>query len=139
MMFLGFVIGFLFGIPKSHAGDQPSTANEPKNGLVTNTNLEQISDWLTKIRVGVGLTQIKQISAGVWQFAKNGAPAFADAPAREAFVVTLILYFVLCGFLSGYIWTRMFLAGAFSLADKTLSGETEKQKASEPLQDAPAG
>lgn len=127
MMFLGFIIGFLFGIPKSHSGNAQREAEQPQNALITNTNLEQISDWLTKILVGVGLTQVKEINHGLWQFAKDIAQAFGDAPASEAFVVAVILYFVLCGFLSGYIWTRMFLAGAFSLADKTLASDVESR------------
>ncbi|MEA2344535.1 MAG: hypothetical protein QOF63_2704 [Thermoanaerobaculia bacterium] len=124
MMFLGFVIGFLFGIPKSHVEEGASSTSRSASNLRTNTNLEQISDWFTKILVGVGLTQVKEIGTGLWDFAAALAPAFGDAQTVKPFIVAVVLYFVLCGFLSGYIWTRMFLAGAFSLADKSLGTQT---------------
>jgi hypothetical protein len=121
-MFAGFIVGFLFGIPKSRSDSAASVSTHMSaTSLQTNTNLEQISDWLTKILVGVGLAQISEISAGLWRLARLLGPAFGGAPeTTEPFVVTLLVYFTLCGFLSGYFWTRMFLAGAFSLADQEL-------------------
>src|SRR5215207_3296326 len=52
---VGALVGFLFGIPRrfQREGSDPALG-----GLVVNTNLEQISDWLTKIIVGVGLVEI---------------------------------------------------------------------------------
>jgi hypothetical protein len=124
-MFAGFVIGFLFGIPKTrqeqsqtNASGTPSSAAQ---GVVPNTNLEQISDWLTKVLVGVGLTQIAKIGDGLWSFARSFRSALGAPQSAEPFVVGLVVYFVLCGFLSGYFWTRLFLAGAFVLADQDLS------------------
>ena len=52
---VGGVVGFLFGIPltsKQRAAAANDSQYEP------NTNLEQVSDWLTKIIVGVGLVQL---------------------------------------------------------------------------------
>ena len=50
----GGFFGFLFGIPRYLATPGPMQVQP-------NTNLEQISDWLTKVLVGVGLTQIGKI------------------------------------------------------------------------------
>lgn len=76
---VGSLIGFLFGIPRSLQGEHPEQPirekdnTESKNGAGgndqqgrrrpygANTNLETISDWLTKILVGVGLTQITKV------------------------------------------------------------------------------
>jgi hypothetical protein len=72
---VGVFLGFLFGIPRSlqtenSSGTHPkegagtgaeSNQETPKPQYKANTNLEQISDWLTKILVGVGLTQFNNI------------------------------------------------------------------------------
>src|SRR6266498_647278 len=52
-LMIGGFLGFLFGIPR--------TGTVIESDVHGNTNLEQISDWLTKILVGVGLTQISEI------------------------------------------------------------------------------
>jgi hypothetical protein len=69
-MFVGGLLGFLFGVPYTREGEQPAGTKDGQGGqqksgsdaLPTsyrpNTSLEQISDWLTKILVGVGLVQI---------------------------------------------------------------------------------
>lgn len=88
---VGGLFGFLFGIPRTSeqpprpvlppASADSNNAEDPGSAQDTirqrdyqpNTNLEQISDWLTKILVGVGLIQIKQIGdklynlSGVWR------------------------------------------------------------------------
>jgi hypothetical protein len=123
-MFCGFVIGFLFGIPKTRQDSAVTNAEAAvasPTRVVPNTNLEQISDWLTKVLVGVGLTQIEKIGDGLWRFAASFRTALGAPEAAEPFVVGLVLYFVVCGFLTGYFWTRLFLAGAFVLADQDLS------------------
>ena len=51
---VGAILGLLFGVP--HAGDKP--VGGKTWSLVPNTSFDQISDWLTKILVGVGLTQL---------------------------------------------------------------------------------
>jgi hypothetical protein len=52
---VGGLLGFLFGIPRTVQGTGASTSGPQYDA---NTNLEQVSDWLTKILVGVGLVQI---------------------------------------------------------------------------------
>src|SRR5216684_1230684 len=63
----GVLIGFLFGIPRTQQKEgqksDPTIGSQPgvADGYGVNTNLEQISDWLTKIIVGVGLVQLTVI------------------------------------------------------------------------------
>ena len=53
---LGALLGFLFGIPQYFAGaDTPSERSRAT--YQPNTNLTQVSDWLTKIIIGVGLVR----------------------------------------------------------------------------------
>jgi len=51
----GFLAGFLFGIPKVLQGDRTAATKTSKGRTPyrqrVNTNLEEISDWLTKIIV----------------------------------------------------------------------------------------
>jgi hypothetical protein len=132
VMFVGFIVGLLFGIPKSRLDGDTSGAPTRTGRFLPNTNLEQISDWLTKILVGVGLAQIGKISDSLWQFAGQFAGIFgADGEAR-AFVITLVLYFTFCGFMSGYFWTRTFLARAFASAQDEVEAiyELEAEAAS---------
>ncbi|NBD32497.1 MAG: hypothetical protein GVY17_05900 [Cyanobacteria bacterium] len=60
----GGFVGFLFGVPRTLS--QNGQENDPSSSAIqANTNLEQISDWLTKILVGVSLTQIKAILSAI--------------------------------------------------------------------------
>jgi hypothetical protein len=55
---MGFVLGFLFGVPRVQTPDDNS-----KSPLQANTNLEQISDWLTKLLTGAALASLKDCPA----------------------------------------------------------------------------
>ena len=129
----GVLLGFLFGIPRSlqaegaaaavpkgppSAGANHAEDNEAvRVAYHANTNLEQISDWLTKILVGVGLTQIATVphvftKAGIYFGGSLGDPAHGTRIA-----VVIILFFSITGFLFGYLWTRIFLGGELARAD----------------------
>ena len=56
-------IGFLFALPRSVSVSVPMGAERPSRGLTIrpNTNLEDVSDWLTKIIIGLTLTQLGKI------------------------------------------------------------------------------
>jgi hypothetical protein len=146
---VGGVLGLLFGIPKSVSdpvalrASQPSTPssgvtaneNETRSSYTVNTNLEQISDWLTKIIVGVGLTQLPTIRDQLRNLADyfgNGfAVAGASPPETAAPMVAAIIlvYGFTAGFLAGYLLTRIFLPGAFVRADDQLRQSNIRLKA----------
>ncbi len=139
---VGGVLGLLFGIPKSvsdpEASEQTSSTDAgPTNRKTTenptgrssyavNTNLEQISDWLTKIIVEVGLTELGNIRSQFQALAKyfgNGFTAGGSGSADTTAPVVaalIIVYGLTAGFLAGYLLTRMFLPGAFNRADEAL-------------------
>jgi hypothetical protein len=80
--------------------------------LLPNTNIETVSDWLTKIIVGVGLIHLKDIGAFLDSLSNDLADALTiDQPCALA----LIIYFFLAGLIHGYLLTRMFLSWQFSL------------------------
>lgn len=123
---LGGLLGFLFGVPRTLQQEAPSTNPPSATGsgsaaspisyqLRVNTNVEQISDWLTKIIVGVGLTQLTRFPqklAELGEYLKLGFDGSAIFPSM------LVLYFSVYGFFAGYLLTRLFLATAFSEADQ---------------------
>ncbi|HEX8274113.1 MAG TPA: hypothetical protein VF615_15855 [Longimicrobiaceae bacterium] len=125
----GMGIGFLFGIPRVLQGDVPvdpsqgggADAAQPRDGyhIRPNTNLEQISDWLTKILVGVGLVQLGELPGALHRASLALAGGLgAPSPALQVFAAGIIVYFSVSGFTGGYLMTRIFLTGAFSRADR---------------------
>jgi hypothetical protein len=129
----GAMVGFVFGIPKTLQASEGS-------GYGANTNLEQISDWLTKIMVGVGLTQIAKLPDALKEYAAFVAPGLGGIPASEPYSVAVLLFYIVCGFLVGYLWTRIYLPREFRGADLSALdtkvddalnkiGELEKQAA----------
>lgn len=127
---LGGLLGFLFGIPRTLQEARGSVDQKSeKSGVIAkdqggettyavNTNLEQISDWLTKILVGVGLTQITKSAAAMREYANYVSPGLGDFPNSKVFSIALLLFFLIDGFLIGYLWTRLHLAGALKQADE---------------------
>ncbi|HVG43448.1 MAG TPA: hypothetical protein VM890_01920 [Longimicrobium sp.] len=113
---LGGLFGFLFGIPRALQRDV-STASTPSPATYSpNTNLEQISDWLTKILVGVGLTQLGKIPHAIQDlsvYVADVIPAPRAAPVAGA----ILIFYTTAGFLIAYLWTRLYLARELKRAD----------------------
>jgi hypothetical protein len=116
---VGVMLGFLFGIPRSLQREEISQSSvEPSQSIRINTNLEQISDWLTKIIVGVGLTQAHDI----FQFVSSAADkigGLVSATNQEAsggppLVLVIMVLFSILGFLQGYLWARIYLQEDFT-------------------------
>ena len=87
--------------------------------LVTraNTNLDQISDWLTKILVGVSLTQVSSLPGWLKKYAKFAASGLGGYPNSEIFATGILIYYIFVGFLCGFLLTRLAIAGAIREAD----------------------
>ena len=103
---IGAILGFLFGIP--HAMQRgPSPADGGGPAFAANTNLEQISDWVTKILVGVSLIQIGKVAPALGQLAISLKPMLGNDEASPGFGLAICLFAVLAGFLLTYLWTRV--------------------------------
>jgi hypothetical protein len=116
---LGGLVGFLFAIPRSSNSEDEQITTASGEGFSTraNTNLEQISDWLTKILVGVGLTQIGNVPEAASELGSVLAPLFGRGASAPVFAIAFFVYFSLSGFLLGYFWTRVFLPRALRLGE----------------------
>jgi hypothetical protein len=140
---IGYVAGFLFAVPrvpKSSISTRPddaseashtaaSTASHGFHRLGINTNLEEISDWLTKIMVGLGLVQLRSIPRYVREIGEYVGDGLGKDSGSAA--SGLVLYFFSLGFISGYLLTRMFFSPAFLLADRATRGGVKDEKARE--------
>ena len=101
--------------------DFPRATNRPP-GYLVNTNLQQVSDWLTKILIGVGLVELGQIVTKIQALIAYLRPAFGDSNTASPMALSLITYFAIAGFLLGYLWSRLLLPGPFRVADVERQG-----------------
>lgn len=126
---LGLLMGFIFGVPKSKqkkAMDNYTSTPIPNKGnnnentsspYEPNTNLEDISDWLTKIIVGVGLTQMASIDPSISRLSSFLSVSIGIMNPSSGFVYTLLLYGIISGFIFGYVLTRIYLPYLFKFSD----------------------
>lgn len=151
----GMLLGFLFGIPRSLPSGTVNTppAEERSNGkrrssdepaameaaagasntiflgtpspMEINSNLVEVSDWLTKIIVGVGLIELKSLPATAQGVAAFIAPSLAiDTDTAKAVVGGVMLFFSVHGFLIGYLLTRIYLSIMIKRADTLVKYES---------------
>lgn len=109
---MGGIVGFIFGIPRSLQSD----ASDPST-YAANTNLEQISDWLTKMLVGVGLTQLNELPKSLWNLSIALGEAIGGDASAPAAAGTIIVAHSVLGFLFTYLWTRLYMAELLHQAD----------------------
>jgi hypothetical protein len=133
--------GFLFGIPKilqtgrrkakTAAGEGGEDEAGDDYHLQVNTNLTDISDWLTKIIVGLGLVKLAELPPQITAIASAlaGGLGMQDRQAAMAFAYGLISCYALAGFLFGYLITRLSLSKAFSQADQEAAQKLEQIEA----------
>jgi len=130
-MIVGSLFGFLFGVPKTTKNPENSGSVEIEDGDIDskeaiknnhrfytdNTNIEEISDWLTKMIVGIGLIQLYKVSdyLGLLRDQLSGLPIAAEGNLYGGtFGVVIVIIYLTSGFFLGYLSTRLFLPGAFS-------------------------
>ena len=111
-------LGKLSSAPlNAETGQAATTATMRRSmSLQTNTNLEQISDWLTKIIVGVPLVRLQPTLQQLRSAAELIASSLGGVD-RISFAYALMISFSLIGFLGAYLLTRLFLQGAFERVD----------------------
>jgi hypothetical protein len=113
--FSGGLLGFIFGVPKSLADGSQTAGGAPANASQTNTNLEQISDWLTKILVGAGLTSVTALPGFAAKVADYlDGHGYQGLPGEGTLAVFVMIYFATVGFTWGYIETRTTLTRLFN-------------------------
>jgi hypothetical protein len=117
----GGTLGFLFGVPRALASpagaDVPDAPPARRAAYLANTNLEQVSDWLTKLLIGAGLTQLGSLTTYLRQLSDRLSPSFGGREESGLIGTALVVEFAVLGFLVGWLLTRLLLASALSQAD----------------------
>lgn len=138
----GSLLGFLFGIPraglaagKEGGGDcGEASRNRP------NTNLEEVSDWLTKILVGLTLVNLAEVRTHLQGLAESAAAGLRSPPGdfERSAALALIVFFSSMGFLAGYLYTRLVLQKLITDADKDAFGTAVDEELAGTQAGAPA-
>jgi CheY-like chemotaxis protein len=133
----GMLLGFLFAIPRilpagaiiapARPVNGKRETDPASNGILSqanhspseiNSNLVEVSDWLTKIIVGVGLVELKHLPTAARGVADYIAPSLGLEPQMAAPVAGgIMLFYSVLGFLIGYLLTRIYLAVIIKWAD----------------------
>jgi hypothetical protein len=119
-LLVGFLLGFIFAIPRmasarSVAGASTASAEEGGSQALsegdtsrttatatveTNSNLVEISDWLTKILVGVGLVELNKIPERLGELTsylsnglRNCGDSYSCVQSSESFALGIVVFF----------------------------------------------
>lgn len=149
---IGGLFGFIFGIPKmlQHARDGQSgiksgqslapngQQTSPASGFLgSNTSLEEISDWLTKITVGVSLVEARELVAAFFSLASwFRVSAMPRSEGAEVVFAVLAIGGLIAGFLLFYLETRTRLAlllGEAERKNRQLSAANISQSSDSPV------
>lgn len=100
---IGWFGGFLFGLPRQLANPEESN----KSNYLRNDNLIQVSDWLTKIIVGLGLANLHKVPTYLALLGSGLGVLFYDKETGSIISQVIVVYFLISGFLFGYLWTNI--------------------------------
>jgi|GEM_PF-3025604 len=123
-------------VPAAPAANPPAGRSRRRKSGV-NTNLTDISDWLTKTIVGVGLTQLYGAPHYLWTRAGYiNDTGFKWTDHGQLLVLALFVYFSIGGFWLGYVATRTMVT---ALLDQIDGGELETTQAAVSLHELNIG
>jgi hypothetical protein len=114
---VGVLLGFVFGIPRSQQVEQSGVRAESTGNYRPNTNLEQISDWLTKVLVGVGLVQLTNAGGPTRRLIGSVGEGLGGTPGARVVAGSVMVLSLIWGFLLSYLVTRTRVARAFRQSD----------------------
>jgi hypothetical protein len=118
---VGGFFGFLFGVPRTVTPETAPPTSSTVLIIRPSTNLEQISDWLTKILVGATLVQLGTIGSGAAKLFRAVAPALGNQAHSAAFAGALFVYFAVLGFPFGWLRARLLLGQLMRKADEAMA------------------
>lgn len=109
-----FFMGTLFGMPKRN--------NKKEYNYSLNNSLVEISDWLTKIIVGLGLVNLKEIPGyliSLGEYVKSASKY--DGQLLNVYAIGIVIYFGFLGLFIGYNYMRLVLSNKYKYADDNLT------------------
>lgn len=120
---VGALVGFLFGMPRAPnaSADDDSSGSEGQVRYRPSNNLEQVSDWLTKLLIGVGLVEVRQLGSVLNRIGVAVDQSLSGSVAGTNVITqVVIVIFVLLGFICSFLWTRIYYARLQTLADSEI-------------------
>lgn len=108
----GFFTGTLFGMPKRNETDS--------SDYTLNNSLVEISEWLTKIIVGLGLVNLGEIPGyliSVGEFVKKNSK---DQSYVDFYAICILVYFSILGLYVGYNYMRLVLSPKYKIVDDNM-------------------
>ena len=113
---VGAFVGFLLGIPRARSGQQPPTDARllELQKYAPNTNLEQISDWLTKILIGATLVNLRDFANFLWDLSFYASEDLTAMDGARITMLSIIVFYLLCGLIWGYLWSSIRIIKALS-------------------------
>lgn len=110
-----FFTGTLFGMPKRNR------VTVKENDYAFNNSLYDVSDWLTKIMVGLGLINLKEIPG---YFINLGEYVSTSTKYKDEllniYAISTVIYFGFLGLYIGYNYMRLVLSNKYKKADDRL-------------------
>jgi hypothetical protein len=110
--------------PATPDPNPPGNAPEatPIPSTTPTSNLEQVADWVTKLLLGGGLTQMQRIPPKIWQWSRivaigilgDGKATEQAIQAQQAFAAGCLVYGFILGFFAGFLITKLQLGKAVS-------------------------
>jgi hypothetical protein len=130
-MSVGGLLGFLFGLPRTPEQSErrdKSTSDRPSYYRPSN-NLEQVSDWFTKILIGVGLVELAKLSNALNNLGTAVATSLKNPPPGTDVVTQIVVVsFLIFGFLASFLWARIYYGALQAISDKDVYDQLEKAK-----------
>lgn len=108
-----FFLGLLFGMPKRN--------NKRENNYSLNNGLVEISDWLTKIIVGIGLINLKEIPGyfvSLGEYVRIASKY--DGQLLNIYTIGIVIYFGFLGLFVGYNYMRLVRVNKYKYTDENI-------------------
>lgn len=130
-LFMGALLGLIFGVPRSNRRNSSLVNSKDNYGVRAmlpyggNSNLEEISDWLTKMIVGIALINWKDIVVVISSLVRK-LEASLGGDFFGIMALGLIGAYFGIGFAMGYVWSRVFLPRLLSEAEQVESSSRDR-------------
>jgi CheY-like chemotaxis protein len=125
------IVGLIFAVPRARTDFSPAASER----YSANSNLEQISDWLTKLLVGAGLVELKSLPGAMASLGDYLGSGLA-VPNPEAFATSAVVYGIGIGFAAGYLWTRLRLRFLLEKSDRDAADASKTEQVMRHLREA---
>jgi hypothetical protein len=130
---VGSLLGILFGVPKdvedpnAPAAEEITSQEAITNRAVLvrrNSNLAKVSDWLTTLLIGAGLVELGSFGPAFAKLNASLAEGIASqAPVERVQVLVggTIIYWVVVGFIAGWLSASVILLAVFERRDEQVT------------------